>query len=111
MYGNAINEALDKFGDKAFNLAQIVHKDLKKYYASMHKAVETHNSEEAIIAAHSCKSICALINIPAATDIVRHMEQIAREEDMNSYEALLENYTPIYNEIISHLDDILAKAA
>ncbi len=111
MSADAINEALEKFGDKATSLTQIVHKDLKKYYIEMQDAVKTQNAEEAIIAAHSCKSICALINMPDAMHIVRTMEQAAREGDLSGYEMLLESYTPLYKEIISHLDDVLSKAA
>jgi HPt (histidine-containing phosphotransfer) domain-containing protein len=107
MYEKAIDGALDSFGDKAMGLTQIIHQDLKKYYGAMQQAIKEQNVADAVLAAHSCKSICGLLNVPDAIEVVRQMEQISRDNDLDTYEKLFAEYTPIYTEILAHLSHIL----
>ena len=93
MYEVLIDDALEQFGDNASGLVRIVQKDLKKYYNIMKESIEDQDIENALISAHSCKSICSLINVGDALELVRRMEEEAQNEDLTSYEALYEEFS------------------
>lgn len=110
MYEDAINTALGKFGDKAMGLAQIMHQDLQKYNDMMLRSIEENNAQDALIAAHSCKSIYGLLSIPEATEIVGQMEHCSHDDSLKRYAELYEEHSLIYKAVIAQLSDILAGA-
>ncbi len=101
---SAIDNALDRFGEKSATFTQIVHKDLNKYAQEMADAIESKDMNALHIAAHSSKSIYSLIEVQGALELTKMIEKSASEKNLADCAILHKRLIPFYEAVNAHLE-------